>query len=108
MSADRMHSQATGALKPSRRLALSTPMGVSAVAVVAVAIIASLLLFGPRGPLRPRARPVADPGYYDGTRRLEGARLQGSEVVGYGSVADTSDPHGDWTEAKWIGTAVER
>jgi hypothetical protein len=49
-----------------------------------------------------------NPGYWDGIRRLEGARLQDSEVIGYGAVANTSDPHGDWTEAKWIATAVER
>jgi hypothetical protein len=49
-----------------------------------------------------------NPGYYDGPRRLEGARLQDSEVIGYGTVANTSDPHGDWTEAKWIASAVER
>jgi hypothetical protein len=67
MSTDRLQSQATGAAKPSRRLAFSTPMGVSAVAVVAVAIIAGLLLFGPRGLFglgltpSPTSEPTAKP-----------------------------------------------
>lgn len=33
MSADRLHSRADGAAKPARRLAFSTPMGASSVAV---------------------------------------------------------------------------
>jgi hypothetical protein len=49
MSADRLHSQATGATKPARRLAYSGPMGVSALAVIAVAIVAAAILLGPRG-----------------------------------------------------------
>jgi hypothetical protein len=61
MSTDRLQSHATGAAKPARRLAFSTPVGVSAVAVVAVAIIAGLLLFGPRGLFGLGPGPAASP-----------------------------------------------
>jgi hypothetical protein len=61
MSADRLHSQAGGATKPDRHLAFTTRMGPSAVAVLAVAIIAAVILLGPRSPFGLGLSPSPSP-----------------------------------------------
>jgi hypothetical protein len=57
-----------------------------------------------------RGAGAHDPAYYGASAQMWSwySRLQDSNIIGYGSVATTSDPQGDRTFAKWVATAIER
>jgi hypothetical protein len=127
MSTDRLQSHATGAAKPARRLAFSTPMGVSATAVLAIAIIAAAILLGPRGlfglgsgpsptplpSLEPTASfaatptvgptPTAEP---TPTRELAWIGLDWSEPILLSSAHDPTFRVTDslWWDGRYVGT----
>ena len=109
MSVDRLHSDSTGSARSHGSLAFSTPMGVSATAVLAALIIGALLLFGPRGRFGLGLSPTTEPSTpapvasADATATPEATPSHTLAPTPTATPQPTPTPVAVWTGLEWSG-----